>query len=217
MVVCSTGARFGTNRNCSSLPHRGALSSMKRWWGRLSTDRKISFASACGAGASAIIASCALFLALYDGYQTRRHQRLLVMPRIIFDFRWSGDGAGWLIGNQGIGPADIRWFSVLVDGRPQRNWIEVVAAIGVPPGYIITNQLILAPGQLLPAHPEAGTLFWITGAAAKQVFQRQSHRVVVKACYCSLYGECWETLDDGHSIKESSCKDGPPFRFTAVR
>lgn len=71
---------------------------------------------------SEIIALCALFLTLYHGLQTRKHNRLTVRPHLTtFSHSHLEQGACIRfkanLANRGLGPAIIKGFHLVVDDR----------------------------------------------------------------------------------------------------
>lgn len=73
-----------------------------------------------GSNAAIIIALCAVFVAVYQATATRRHSRLSVRPHLaIFVTRRHDPKSGELeinLINNGLGPAFIKSYDVLVDG-----------------------------------------------------------------------------------------------------
>lgn len=74
---------------------------------------------------SAIIVSIAsIFIATWQGMETRRHNRLSVRPKLDFSFEVGKNGFGYSILNQGLGPAIITEAKIFLDGEefiPQRS------------------------------------------------------------------------------------------------
>ncbi|QIL01497.1 hypothetical protein G7078_00960 [Sphingomonas sinipercae] len=97
--------------------------------------------------------------------------------------------------NDGIGPAEIRWAEYRLDGRPKDNMAAVLTACCNAPGKIRSLQSSLA-GTMLRAGSDT-TYFEIreigaTSAAVEKLIKTvQENRLVAKACYCSVFGECW--------------------------
>lgn len=74
-----------------------------------------------GDNVAAIIAVCALGFTAYQTYTTRRHNRLMVRPKLdLIGNRVLGSDRGKIslsIMNNGLGPAIIEAFDVTVDGK----------------------------------------------------------------------------------------------------
>lgn len=113
--------------------------------------------------------------------------------------------------NAGTGPAQIYSFAVLVDGQPvpQNGWLiqnlasaccgeewtaiaaqdDVLAAVG-PDLTSPVARTLLAPGDdataLRWARTPTNQTLWIAIDRA-----RQEGRITMRACYCSLFDECW--------------------------
>src|SRR5690348_11222311 len=66
---------------------------------------------------AAFISFCALALSVWEGYETRNHDRITVVPKLSFSGDTSRLGPfGISLTNNGSGPALIEWFAVAVDG-----------------------------------------------------------------------------------------------------
>src|SRR5262249_33862636 len=85
-------------------------------------------------GVAAVIAAFVGLLALlvsgYTAYLQRQQVRAQVWPYL--EPGMSGSKREVILFNKGVGPAIIRSVQVLVDGKPQRNWSTVFAALGIP-------------------------------------------------------------------------------------
>jgi hypothetical protein len=77
-------------------------------------------------GASVVIALCSMAIALSslvfsirEARMSQEHDRLLVQPHFVISFYYNKDGVSWVGANDGLGPARIRGFKLLVDGVSQ--------------------------------------------------------------------------------------------------
>jgi len=101
--------------------------------------------------------------------------------------------------NAGTGPARIVWFELLQDGRPVRNYQDLLppdaqAARRVDAGIITGG---IAP-SMMPAGENRKLLSWPRPAGGELQSAWDHLNVVrqtlkVEACYCSLFDECWMT------------------------
>jgi hypothetical protein len=146
-----------------------------------------------------LIAFFALLLSIYSGYETRRHQRLSVRPHVTISFNANDDGAGWVRGISGTGPAIINGFEVKVDGKPVQTWDAVLITLGVDPrGAKIS---IPTPGtSLLPGENAVAHLLWVPSPASRALV-KGANRVQMTLTYCSLYDECWERSDSARELE----------------
>jgi hypothetical protein len=73
-----------------------------------------------GANWEAIVASVALFIALWEAITSRRHNRLSVRPSLAFyrDTDIEKFTCRLVVGNNGVGPARLLRFTLLCDGAP---------------------------------------------------------------------------------------------------
>lgn len=70
--------------------------------------------------AATVIALASLLLSVWEGYQTRLHDHLSVMPRLqlINNFVDSEPEFGLLLCNKGTGPAIVREIKISIDDKP---------------------------------------------------------------------------------------------------
>jgi hypothetical protein len=106
--------------------------------------------------------------------------------------------------NVGVGPADVSSVRVSVDGRYLSNSVEILSLCcetaedaravreGVG-GELVMNQ---SRTHFIPAGQTA-PLFSIRrteeNAAAWDRVELVRRRLIVETCYCSVFGECWQT------------------------
>ena len=100
--------------------------------------------------------------------------------------------------NAGTGPARIVWFELLQDGRPVRNYHDLLpkgAQLSRVEANIITGGI--AP-SMMPAGEYRKLLSWPRPAggelqSAWDHLNQVRQGLTVEACYCSLFDECWLT------------------------
>ena len=101
--------------------------------------------------------------------------------------------------NAGTGPARLVWFELLQDGRPVRNYQDLLpadarAARKVDAGIVTGG---IAP-SMMPAGEYRKLLSWPRPAggelqSAWDHIDKSRYGLKVEACYCSLFDECWMT------------------------
>lgn len=165
-------------------------------------------------GVAAIIAALVGLLALcvsgYTAYIQRQQVRAQVWPYMTMAYQ---DPSHKLtVFNKGVGPAIVRSVQVLVDGKPQSNWIHVFAAIGMASvdfGHSTLNGNVLSPGETLPI------LVFPDESAESHFREAMNARGKIHICYCSTLGECWMFTDRQRSSEPTvqpiaDCKQLPP-------
>lgn len=66
-----------------------------------------------------LVAIAAIAVSIWQGMETRKHNRLSVKPKLQFIFRADPQGdASIILTNDGLGPATIKNFDILLDGKP---------------------------------------------------------------------------------------------------
>ncbi len=150
----------------------------------LLTDRMLSISAT-------IVAVAALATSVYEARITREQQKNAVWPYLS---HYGTDSAGHAlrVQNVGLGPALIGWFRVRVDDRPVRTWGEALTALG--PGYTgagstyssLTDGSVITPTAVV-------NVLQLTDTGDVRRLRAAAARLVTATCYCSLYGECWES------------------------
>ncbi len=123
--------------------------------------------------------------------------RAAVWPILEFD---SGNAPDihFTLANKGVGPAIIRHVIVKVDGKPVRNWREVVEKI-LGPGHLASESdmsgYVFAAGEsrtvFTPRDPENNPLNFDKSNPLWVKMNKERFRVTAEICYCSTLGECW--------------------------
>jgi hypothetical protein len=154
--------------------------------------------------AALIAASIGVFALLVSGYTAyiqRQQVRAQVWPFLLVAY---ADGEHSLIVlNKGVGPALVHGVELLVDDKPQRDWKQVVGALGLPDNYAYEQSTISS--NVLSAG-ERIAVIRIPDAMQYQDFSHAMRkRVKVNICYCSTLGDCWLHAD----VEQRDQRDRP--------
>ena len=171
-------------------------------------DRYLSMAAAVGA-------ICAVAIAVYQAALAREQQRASAWPFLYQSNSYlTGQAYTRQIENQGVGPARVRSFRVLVDGKPAHDWNAVVRAlINQPDSGLVYSSF--SRRSVIPAGATRVLLTIPPGNQARAFWQAAQTRLATVVCYCSVYNECWE--DDGRAsepVQLSACAYDPTTEFT---
>ena len=108
----------------------------------------------------------------------------------------SGVDAGkvtFRLSNDGVGPAEIRFVEVKVDGRPVADVTALLERFGIPGGQLsitnVTNTMI-RPGisvDYMDLTADPG----IKSQVDDMIEAIQARRIAVRTCYCSVFEDCW--------------------------
>ena len=141
-------------------------------------------------GSAMFVALSSLAIALYEVRLMREHDRLSVWPYVSAFNSDSGGVYSYNIRNAGLGPALIRSFELIVDGKPRKNWGEAIDAFGIDMHGARSSYSHIGKGVVIL--PGAKLEVVEIGDAAGQAFHRAAQaRMHTRTCYCSLYDECW--------------------------
>ena len=156
----------------------------KKFWPQLSAETWI-------AASSMVIALCALVFSLYSAWLERDHQMRSTRPEMLASFVFDQDGSGFRFGNIGLGPARLKWFQVLVDGQPKKDWEDMLRAVGISP---LPDYSFGYP-QPIYSTESYERLFLVKPGSGDMKLRTERNRIELRACYCSIFDECWVSSD----------------------
>ncbi len=154
-----------------------------------------------------IAAICTVAVSLYQTSLARRQLRASAWPYLTQSNSFPpGERYLRTVSNQGIGPAKVRSFRVLVDGKGVKEWNEAVRLLtgGGEPALVYSS---FGRGTVLPAGATRELLALPAGARSQTFWLRGQTRMRTVACYCSVYDECW--------IADSEVSDPTPVKACA--
>lgn len=148
-----------------------------------------------------IVAIIALYAALNESDAVRKQQQASVWPNLEFhrSFR-SVPGSEKLevkIKNSGIGPAKIETIALSLDGKPIREWDQLVRAFTEIENPLFSEEQVsrrvLAPGDEFSVFAvTARELTSETVTALREALD--TARIRGQICYCSVFQDCWHLL-----------------------
>ncbi len=149
-----------------------------------------------------IIAVAAIFIAVYEARQTRKHNRLSVRPRLNFELVRSRSRKmiGIKIMNYGLGPAVVASWSVKVAGKAVNNtddWTKPLKKHGIQKSGVEWTHM--KPKGIIPA----GDAVWVLGIPCspddmevRNKLDKLCPGVKIDIGYRSMYEEETFTLTD---------------------
>ncbi len=150
---------------------------------------------------AALIGVLALLVSGYTAYIQRQQVRAQVWPYLLVGNYDPEQAIGVL--NKGVGPAIVHSVQVWVDGKPQRNWKQVLEMFGMSPHGFQDSTIsgnVISAGERIVAikFPEDGPY---------QHFRSEMRtRGGMEICFCSTLGECWLYSDrapDSHASQHA--------------
>ena len=116
--------------------------------------------------------------------------RASVQPWLTSKQRESDDGGVVLeLQNSGVGPAIVKYWALMLDGRKIESWDKLESALGtshsVRTRFTLTSTPTIAPGEVVELlnEPDANNAALIGDAV-------RSERLGIEFCYCSVLGDC---------------------------
>lgn len=151
-------------------------------------------------GSAMFVALSSLAIALYEVRMMREHDRISVWPYVTMFNSDSGGIYTFNVRNSGIGPALVRTFEIVVDGKPRRNWGEVIDAFGIDFKGAPSSYSSFGKGVVLLPGARTSILQIGAGPVGEAFHRAAAKRLDARTCYCSLYEQCW--LLDGAKSQE---------------
>jgi hypothetical protein len=147
-------------------------------------DRWLSIAAGVGA-------LCAVAVSLYQTSLAREQLRASAWPYLAQSNSYlTGGPYTRQVVNEGVGPARVRSFQVLVDGAPVPRWGAAVRALtGRPDSNIVYSSF--GRGSVLPPGREVVLMRLAPGEQAERFAVAAQTRLETVVCFCSVYDECW--------------------------
>lgn len=148
---------------------------------------------------SMLALAVSVFALAVGAWQTRLMQsqaRASVWPYLAIGYTYTSDvdtnGFIWTIDNNGVGPARVQSVAVGLDGKPMRNWEEMIAALGMHerPSTATTS----FAGAVIPPNTNRETTvvaLRVHGRELATLFKDAIPRFTMDICYCSVYDDCW--------------------------
>jgi len=134
---------------------------------------------------AALIGLLALCVSAYTASIQRQQAKAQVWTHLMFAN--SDTEQALLVLNKGVGPALVGSFRVYVDGKPQRNWDGVMAALGMSTPESLEQSTV---SRSVIAANEKIDYLKLGEKADWKAFHALKSRVKVRACYCSVLDEC---------------------------
>jgi hypothetical protein len=141
-----------------------------------------------------LIAVLALYAALTESAAVRQQTAAAVWPFVqpTVENYDTGEAAGFSLAftNAGVGPAKVKGVRLVVDGKPMRDWSEVVAGVGGDPGAAV-NRNFISDRVLRPDETVVVFSTQDPGLVRKLVPAIGKMSSALTFCYCSIFDACW--------------------------
>ena len=163
-------------------------------------------------GSATIIAIIALATGVYQARLSRDQAKASVWPYLV-QGNSSNNGYSRIVQNVGLGPAVIRGFEVLVDGKPTRDWNDAAAKLGIHPTWRGKRSTTFRAGLVVPTGGVI-ELLNLPDTADDRMIRGAIDHLQTWVCFCSLYGDCWESRSNDYDPRRIKvCRDDPARRF----
>ena len=159
-----------------------------------------------------VIGVCALGVSLYEASLMRDEQRAAVVPIMELGRSYnvsstdpSRDRLALIAQNVGIGPARVIDFTVTVDGEPQPTWDAAMRTLTGRDD--VSHSMSVINGRTIPPDKTV-KMFELKDMEVLRLILAEMERLEFKACYCSVFDECWTTQNTAFGASEpvESCR-----------
>jgi hypothetical protein len=152
--------------------------------------------SAISSGLALAVSVFALALGAWQTRLMQQQARASVWPHLSIGYTFNSNtddnGFVWTVDNSGVGPARIESIKLTLDGKPMKNWRDVLRALGFS-GEMRVSMTSLA-GEVIPPSLNRETTIAairVNQIAPALVFKSSIERFKMDICYCSVYDDCW--------------------------
>ena len=148
-----------------------------------------------------ILSVVAVLTSIIEVNFIRQELRSEAWPYISLDTRYNADGFALTITNKGVGPARLRSVELLYEGKVINDIDKLILdTVGKENAFSYNLYGIRNPAPGVMSAGEQVELFTVPWEPRSRLFMNNlSGDLSVRACYCSIYDECWRaglTLDD---------------------
>ncbi|MBN1969777.1 MAG: hypothetical protein JXR48_13480 [Candidatus Delongbacteria bacterium] len=156
------------------------------------TDRIISYSAI-------VIALASIIISIWQGIETRNHNRLSVTPRLNITYHAKSNEIKFKVKNNGLGPALIRDCTISFDGKKYKSYgpnelykfLEYLEIEG------ILNFSIIGESSLIPAGEEENLLiFYSDSLSEEMLLHTLPNSLGFKIEYSSMYDEHFTSTND---------------------
>jgi hypothetical protein len=141
-----------------------------------------------------VVSALAMASSMLQFAVQRSQERAAAWPYLSLSASYSDKGFSYVVTNKGMGPALVRDVVVLLEGRPVSGWPGVLDELFGPDhtygwdriGVNELRDVVLSAGERVVAF----SIPW--DEKVRPAFANGS-RFEVRACYCSVLGDCWIT------------------------
>ena len=175
--------------------------------------------------AALVTSVTSIWLSMHQGDDMARLVQAQSWPYLEYESSNTGESGPVIdmaVRNAGVGPAKVESFAILYDGKPVKGWAALIKACCLPDGVaadkpidfpaITDNKMISSKliQRVLRASDTAPLLHLTktdANAALWQKLDEARFKIELRACYCSVFDECW--VSDLRSTQQRVVKTCP--------
>jgi hypothetical protein len=159
--------------------------------------------------AALLVAASSFFVSAWSAYSQRDYLKRSNAPYLQVGFYFDHEGSGFRLSNSGLGLANLKWFQIYADLKPQENFASMLASLGFDP---LPEFEFGRPGSKF-APSSSSKIFWLAKGSADEKLRRDRDRIRLMGCFCSIFDECWVFHDKLLPSSVASCEPIPETIF----
>jgi len=149
---------------------------------------------------------------VFLGYQTllmRTQVEASIWPYVQIATSCCAEGFSINVQNKGVGPAIVKYAYVTVDGKPQRNWNQVITALT---GEKSADFSVDSLTRRVMASNDDFKAVWIKSPdlALKVATEALKGRLKGEVCYCLVLHQCWLASTNRRVEDRGACPETEP-------
>jgi hypothetical protein len=157
-----------------------------------------------------VISLITAFTSIYSAFTDRTYARASAWPRLeIYRSHHGEQSHQYVVTNNGTGPALVKYAKVTLDGKPLKNWNELVSKLGVADAAFSQSHI----GSIVLPAQQKMTAFDLQVTKAITAYYARPNPVSIELCYCSIYDECWLIDRSNQPTEVAQCKIDEAERF----
>lgn len=142
------------------------------------------------------IAFISIFISIGDGVETRKHNRLSVRPKLDMSYNLNQDNFGYVLTNNGLGPAIITDKKIFIDGHEINyagftGFDEFLDKLGLK-GRLLSRGSLGAGTTIKSGSSEAIIVLKLFATDSTETLKKVYQRVSIELSYASMYEESFK-------------------------
>lgn len=149
--------------------------------------------SGLGSLLAVMLSIAALGVSILETNTVRQAAKVEAWPFIAIGDQYNGQGFGYEMENKGVGPARIRWIELAYRGKRVEDIDQlIIDVLGEEDAFSYDRYRASTQARRVVSPREVVNLFSVDwDPASRRLSNALAPALSIRACYCSIYDECW--------------------------